>query len=237
MLRLVISLGCVVMAKSLCKFSRRDIKAGKVAQLVVDSQFYCGSCARTSNQKSALCKPMSLAKLTHPESHHIEKDITQALQPIQAGNVSEVIAKAKALKKQREYSQQAMIKPLNNDVNLVIPSSVLTTPKVHPVASELEPQSLLSPNDMKQQLKTLKKGLKAQRKQQKKMKKLLKKQKKLAKQHKKVLKQERKLNKQEAKITKKEARVESRLSHLSLVEPVGYPKDIEGKVVAGQSLH
>lgn len=223
------------MAKSLCKFSRRDIKAGKIDKLVLDSQFYCGSCARTSNQKGALCKPVSLAKLS--QSNQLDKKVTQALLPIQASNVPEVIAKAKAMKAQREYNQQATIKPLNNGVNLVVPSKVIAKPSIEPTMPELEAQPLLAPNEIKQQLQTLKKGLKAQKKQQKQRKKLLKKQRKLAKKHQKVLKRELKLNKQEAKIAKQEARIEKRLSSFNTVEAIQFPKNITGKVVGLKSLH
>lgn len=223
------------MAKSLCKFSRRDIKAGKIDKLVLDSQFYCGSCARTSNQKSALCKPVSLAKLS--QSSQLDKAVTQALLPIQASNVPDVIAKAKAMKAQREYSQQATIQPMTNGVNLVVPSKVITKPSIEPAMPELEAQPLLAPNELKQQVQILKKGLKTQKKQQKQMKKLLKKQRKLAKKHKKVLKQELKLKKQEAKIAKQEARIEQRLSHFNSVDPISFPKKMTGKVVALKSLH
>ncbi|MFV0574602.1 MAG: hypothetical protein ACK5NC_04200 [Vibrio sp.] len=124
------------MAKALCKVSRKDIRAGKVAKLLIESQFFCGSCARSSNQKSALCKPVALSKnarsnkqlvQARPLSHPTDLPVAK-MKP--ASNVVDVVAKAKALKAQRELARSVQIQPKENGVNLVVPSLVLENSSV-----------------------------------------------------------------------------------------------------------
>ncbi|OEF30017.1 hypothetical protein [Vibrio rumoiensis] len=219
------------MAKSLCKYSRRDIKASNINKLVSESTFFCGSCARSSNQKNVLCKPVSLAASSRKKMTMKHKmDIPVSNLPI-AQNVAEVVAKAKALKAQREQEQahqhiaeSSVITVSNLGVNVVSPppaaatlasinSSDLADAVPQTKVSNISP---LLPLLSKAQLKLIKKSLKGQKKQQKVMKKLLKKQRKLAKKHNKVLKRELKLNKQEAKLAKQDARIEQQLARLQL---------------------
>lgn len=221
------------MAKSLCKYSRGEIKAGKVSALIVDALFYCGSCARTSNQKGALCKAIALSsKSKKPSSSQLAQPLTSQLQPIStenrisvenkiATNVSSVVAKAKALKQQREFDTQASIKAKSLGVALVVPKTHIST-AVDVSSSKFVPQdqavitkSLLTKKQVKKELKRLTKSLKVQKKQKKQIQKLLEKQRKVAKKHKKLLKQELKFNQQEDKLLKQGVRIEKQLLGLS----------------------
>ncbi len=58
------------MVKRLCKLNRHDIRAslGEVHRLVAHTNFVCGSCARSSADKGALCKPQALLKSAHANS-------------------------------------------------------------------------------------------------------------------------------------------------------------------------
>ncbi|MDO6708273.1 hypothetical protein [Photobacterium sp. 1_MG-2023] len=58
------------MSKSLCKYRRAEIsdKAAAIGALVSQPRFLCRSCARVSNTKGALCKPMGLPGVTVPSN-------------------------------------------------------------------------------------------------------------------------------------------------------------------------
>ncbi|HBV77977.1 MULTISPECIES: hypothetical protein [Vibrio] len=216
------------MAKSLCKVSRHDIKAGKIHQLVSNPEFVCGSCARVSSQKSTLCKPTALAfspsKKVVKQSKKTNK-LSQAQVKPAASNIASIIAKAKILKLEREASQ-VVISSGSNGVNIVEPklSDIQNVADVQNIShvkasntldidtSRSSLKSLLN----KKQLKQIKNSLQAQKKQQKRISKLLQKQRKLAKKHNKVLKKEVKLSKQEAKLHKKEERIEQKITAIQM---------------------
>lgn len=48
--------------KTLCDWSKNDLKdrAGELAQLVHEANFYCTKCARVANDRRALCKARKL---------------------------------------------------------------------------------------------------------------------------------------------------------------------------------
>lgn len=208
------------MAKSLCKVSRHDIKAGKIHQLVSNPEFVCGSCARVSSQKNTLCKPTSLV-LTSKALNSSRKAVTSSkgrMKPA-ASNVANVIAKAKILKLERE-SSSVVISCGSNGVNIVEPSlshepNLLHVKEKISSVTDTSRSSLKSLLD-KKQLKQIKNSLQAQKKQQKRMSKLLQKQRKLAKKHNKVLKKEVKLSKQEAKLHKQEERIEQKITAIQM---------------------
>ncbi|WP_105902831.1 hypothetical protein [Vibrio gangliei] len=231
------------MTKALCKYSRHDIKAGKAEPLVANAQFYCTSCARSSNQKKALCKPVVLG-LKHKAVHAQSTLVRFEAKPMarKAPNVADVVAKAKALKQQRDYLEQASIEEKGNGVNVMIPSPLLEKPQTPVIAMteevpvlEAEPMPILTSIEL--DMKRLKVSLKSQKKQQKQLKKLLKKQKKLAKKNKKVLKQERKLAKHQQKIAKQEAKIERRLSVFSQAPEFDIAKPNKAKVTSLKALH
>ncbi len=209
------------MTKALCKYSRHDIKAGKAEPLVANAQFYCTSCARSSNQKKALCKPVALG-LKHKAVHAQSTLVRFEAKPMarKAPNVADVVAKAKALKQQRDYLEQASIEEKGNGVNVMIPSPLLEKPQAPVIAMteevpvlEAEPMPILTSIEL--DMKRLKVSLKSQKKKQKQLKKLVKKQRKLMKQHKKLLKKESKLTQQQAKVTQREEKIEKRLARLA----------------------
>ncbi|HAS61638.1 MAG TPA: hypothetical protein DCS35_03150 [Vibrio sp.] len=53
------------MSKRLCKWNRQEIadQLDDIQRLVSAPQYFCRSCARASQDKGLLCKPMSLASL------------------------------------------------------------------------------------------------------------------------------------------------------------------------------
>lgn len=229
------------MTKALCKYSRHDIKAGKAEPLVANAQFYCTSCARSSNQKKALCKPVALG--SNPKLAQSTL-VTFEAKPMarKASNVADVVAKAKVLKQQRDYLEQASIEEKGNGVNVMIPSPLLQKPQEPVIAMtedvpvlEGQPTPILTSIEL--DMKRLKMSLKSQKKQQKQLKKLLKKQKKLAKKNKKVLKQERKLAKHQQKIAKQEAKIERRLSVFSQATEFDIAKPNKAKVTSLKALH
>ncbi len=52
------------MAKTLCDWSKRDIKkhAAKLHLLVAEPRVFCRKCARVANTPKVLCKPCKLPK-------------------------------------------------------------------------------------------------------------------------------------------------------------------------------
>ena len=236
------------MAKSLCKVSRHDIKAGKIHPLVSNPEFVCGSCARVSSQKNTLCKPTALAfspsKKVVKQSKKTNK-LSQAQVKPAASNIASIIAKAKMLKLEREASQ-VVISSGSNGVNIVEPklSDIQNVADVQNIShvkasntldidtSRSSLKSLLN----KKQLKQIKSSLKAQKKQQKLMSKLLKKQRKLAKKHNKVLKQELTLSKQEAKLHKQEAKVEQKLAAIQM-PMIAMVNDNKNRKSLAKALH
>ncbi|WP_086981968.1 hypothetical protein [Vibrio aphrogenes] len=202
------------MAKSLCKLSRRDIKAGNIEKLVVDAKFYCRSCARTSNQKNVLCHPSTLsnnARRVASQKTISTKVKNRHQSEQQAHNISQVVAKAKALKAQRDSLLHAdahipaKIEVKADGVNVVTPLTLTAKPKAQ--IESIQPNALTS---LSLNLKQVKVSLKAQKKQQKQLKKLLKKQRQAVKKHKKLLKQEHKLLKQETKLAKQQQKMSQR---------------------------
>jgi hypothetical protein len=53
------------MAKTLCDWSKRDLRkdAAKLLVLVTQPRLYCRRCARVANTPKVLCKPCKLPKI------------------------------------------------------------------------------------------------------------------------------------------------------------------------------
>jgi len=63
------------MAKRLCKYNRRDIadSLGTIHSLVTESKYVCRSCARSSVDMGALCKPSAIPPATCQSKSEKEK--------------------------------------------------------------------------------------------------------------------------------------------------------------------
>ncbi|WP_153445768.1 hypothetical protein [Vibrio algicola] len=217
--------------KTLCKYTRQDIAASNMAELIAEPQFFCGACARSSSQKNALCQPVALTELTDQvfdlTSAHTSELTSQ--DPIQVNpqqdhlpqvnRSAQAVEKAKALKAQREASIKET--PLKHGVHLVEP--IYPSPSPSPSQTKTPDLDLI-----KQVLKLQHKQEKAEKKQQKMRKKLLEKQSELADKHHKVLKQERKLLKQQAKLNKQQAQMKQKLAQYELDWPLSALSAVSG---------
>ncbi|MDA3139903.1 hypothetical protein [Vibrio metschnikovii] len=90
------------MVKRLCKLNRHDIRAslGDIHRLVAQTNYVCGSCARSSAEKGALCKPQPLLKA-------VKQSQTVAASSV-SGQVenSALTLNKKTLKKQKKYQKK-----------------------------------------------------------------------------------------------------------------------------------
>ncbi|WP_217525799.1 hypothetical protein [Vibrio metschnikovii] len=90
------------MVKRLCKLNRHDIRAslGDIHRLVAQTNYVCGSCARSSAEKGALCKPQPLLKA-------VKQSQTAAASSV-SGQVENTVLtpNKKTLKKQKKYQKK-----------------------------------------------------------------------------------------------------------------------------------
>ncbi|WP_217518681.1 hypothetical protein [Vibrio metschnikovii] len=90
------------MVKRLCKLNRHDIRAslGDIHRLVAQTNYVCGSCARSSAEKGALCKPQPLLKA-------VKQSQTVAASSV-SGQVENTVLtpNKKTLKKQKKYQKK-----------------------------------------------------------------------------------------------------------------------------------
>lgn len=50
------------MSKSLCNWSKEDLKAKRLLKVLNQPQFFCKECGRAANKKKYLCEPRKLYK-------------------------------------------------------------------------------------------------------------------------------------------------------------------------------
>ncbi|EKO3550952.1 hypothetical protein I2712_003922 [Vibrio fluvialis] len=125
------------MTKRLCKLNRRDITSslGEIHRLVAQPAFMCRSCARSSADKNALCKPEALPKMKSKGNAKLAPNVGSSRSK-SAEKAALKLAK-KTLKKQKKYQkklakvlkqQQKMMKKqqaLQAKFNALNPSVVL----------------------------------------------------------------------------------------------------------------
>ncbi|MDG3086805.1 hypothetical protein P7F88_12195 [Vibrio hannami] len=90
------------MAKRLCKLRRHDITEsfGEITRLVSQPQYLCGSCARSSIEKSSLCKPLAI-------SHEKTEKVDFKPREDKAALPKNALKKAKKeAKKQKKYQKK-----------------------------------------------------------------------------------------------------------------------------------
>ncbi|EKO3877409.1 hypothetical protein P0F19_002641 [Vibrio metschnikovii] len=89
------------MVKRLCKLNRHDISAslGDIHRLVAQTNYVCGSCARSSAEKGALCKPQPLLK-TVKQSQTVAASVSGQVEN------SALTLNKKTLKKQKKYQKK-----------------------------------------------------------------------------------------------------------------------------------
>ncbi|WP_375752106.1 hypothetical protein [Vibrio sp. HN007] len=105
------------MAKRLCKLRRHDIaeSLGEITSLVSESKYMCRSCARSSSEKSSLCKPLAL-------SHQPEPSVVPEVQAEVTDGVmlsKKVLKKAKKEAKKQEKYQKKLKKVLKKQKKMV----------------------------------------------------------------------------------------------------------------------
>ncbi|PXA70561.1 hypothetical protein [Vibrio sp. 11986-1-5] len=91
------------MVKRLCKLNRHDIRAslGDIHRLVAQTNYVCGSCARSSAEKGALCKPQPLLKAVK-QSQTVAASLSVSSQVENAV----LTPNKKTLKKQKKYQKK-----------------------------------------------------------------------------------------------------------------------------------
>jgi len=85
------------MSKRLCKLNRHDIseQLGAIQRIVSAPKYLCRSCARASQDKSMLCKPMALS-VAQSDVDSIEKSVIEPISSptVIANHQSQVMADA-----------------------------------------------------------------------------------------------------------------------------------------------
>lgn len=167
------------MAKRLCKMSRKQIaeNLGDIHRLVVEPQFMCRSCARSSASKGSLCKPAAIPQQC--QSQPIEQQracglLAEALPeqaaPAKVKDEQKAQAVRRVIERVKEKSARATVTAPSNVTEIAAQSSLVTSIDISD----------------KKALKKAKKALKKHYKQQKKLLKLAKKQHKLLKRQRKL---------------------------------------------------
>ncbi|WED21887.1 hypothetical protein L3Q72_00270 [Vibrio sp. JC009] len=87
------------MTKRLCKLKRHDIadNLGTIHKLVAQPRFLCRSCARSSSDKSVLCKPHSI---------NPSPELKPAEQQSQTLSGKDIKKSKKAVKKQKKHQKK-----------------------------------------------------------------------------------------------------------------------------------
>ncbi len=163
------------MAKRLCKMSRKQIaeNLGDIHRLVVEPQFMCRSCARSSASKGSLCKPAAIPP-QQCQSQPIEQQracglLAEALPeqaaPTKVKDEQKAQAVRRVIDRVKEKSARATVTAPSNETEIAAQSPLVTSIDISD----------------KKALKKAKKALKKHYKQQKKLLKLAKKQHKLLK--------------------------------------------------------
>lgn len=99
------------MAKRLCKLRRHDIadSLGEISRLVSEPQYLCRSCARSSSEKSSLCKPLAISQEVIAQEAALSTDVE--VEPVIKEDAvilsKKVLKKAKKeTKKQKKYQKK-----------------------------------------------------------------------------------------------------------------------------------
>ncbi|MCG3730279.1 hypothetical protein [Vibrio cincinnatiensis] len=130
------------MVKRLCKLNRHDIRTsmGEIQQWVIEPKYVCGACARSSSDKSHLCKPQALKtqspqrpttslSATAPRIDTPSLILTKKTRKKQKKYQKKL---AKVLKKQRKLmkKQQALQRQFT-ELNLTLPIEELNLAQFH----------------------------------------------------------------------------------------------------------
>lgn len=101
------------MSKRLCKLSRADIaqNMGMIYSIVSEAKYVCRSCARASQQKASLCKPMTIAARSSStplvKAPHRTSDNSRAqLKENRSLSLSEELSKKERKRAQKETKKQ-----------------------------------------------------------------------------------------------------------------------------------
>lgn len=93
------------MVKRLCKLNRHEIRTsmGEIQQWVMEPNYVCGACARSSADKSHLCKPQAL-KTQSPQ--RLTTSLSATTPGIAGIEELSFILTKKMLKKQKKYQKK-----------------------------------------------------------------------------------------------------------------------------------